>query len=74
MQIHVLTYLNFKRDGPQPNFAVLLHGSMHPYTALPPQYIKHWLFTWLSDACIGLRWLFSFFSPVAVADEPVEWM
>lgn len=24
--------------------------------------------------CIGLRWLFSFFFPVAVADEPVEWM
>lgn len=24
--------------------------------------------------CIGLRRLFSFFSPVAVADEPVEWM
>lgn len=24
--------------------------------------------------CIGLRWLFSFFFPVAVADEPEEWM
>lgn len=47
-----LIYFNIISDSRQRNFVFLLHGSIHPHTALPPQYIKHWLFVWCSDAVL----------------------